>query len=307
MFATIIGPYPGVEAASEEERLVAVLGDQLEAGLGMLSDGRIARSDGDPSVVIDAWRAADAVGHHLAAVEGLEPPLIKACLLGPWSQGQGDPAMVRAAAEDLVPAIEGLFEAGAPVVQLTEPGIGDIDGSDAAASGLVSEVLERLAAPFARPDRHLSLALAGGGPTRLPPERLLVGFSSYLFDLIASPDDWNLCARVPGSAGLIVGVVDARAARAGAAEVGVWGARYASSMGGRGPARTGICPGAGLEHVDRAGARALLAFTADVARKADLPDAQLMRELDATAIDPRSAAMGRGEPRPRPPRGDTGT
>ena len=170
----------------------------------------------------------------------------------------------------------------------------------------MSEVLERVATPFAVPDRHLSLALAGGGPTRVPAERLLVGFSSYLLDLIASPDDWDVCARVPRAAGLIVGVVDARAARAGAAEVGVWGARYAASMGGRGPARTGISPGAGIERLDRAAARALLAFTADVARKADLPDTELMREIDPASIDARSAALGRSEPRPPRARGAPG-
>jgi hypothetical protein len=133
----------------------------------------------------------------------------------------------------------------------------------------------------------------------VPAERLLVGFSSYLLDLIASPDDWGVCSRVPGEAGLIVGVVDARAARAGAAEVGIWGARYAASMGGRGSARTGICPGTGIERLDRGAARALLAFTADVARKSDLPDTELMREVDPASIDARSAALGRAETRPR--------
>ena len=82
------------------------------------------------AAVVDAWRAADEVGHHLAAVAGIEPPLIKACLVGPWTAGHGDPP-VRAAAPTCVPAIAALFEAGAPVVQLTEPGIGDIDPDDA--------------------------------------------------------------------------------------------------------------------------------------------------------------------------------
>jgi hypothetical protein len=77
-------------------------------------------------------------------------------------------------------------------------------------------------------------------------------------------------------------------------------------MAGRGSARTGICPEAGIERLDRAGARALLAFTADVARKADLPDAQLMREVDPATIDARSAAMGRGEPPRRRGRRHTG-
>jgi hypothetical protein len=306
MFATIIGPYPEVAAASEDERLSLVLGDQLEAGLGMLTDGRVHRVVGHGAAVVDAWRAADRVGHHLAAVRGLEPPLIKACIVGPWTAGAGDPEAVRAHARAQRPAIEALFEAGTPVVQLTEPGIGSIEASDAAAIDLLSEVLEWLSLPMAG-DVHLSLAFAGGGPTAVPAERALVGFASYLFDLIASPDDWRVCRAVPGSCGLIVGVVDARAARAGGMEVGVCGARYAASMGGRGSSRTGLCPGAGLERLDRTTARALLAFTAEVARAADLPDPELMRALDPGTVDARSAALGRAEPRPRRTSGREGS
>lgn len=320
MFATLIGPYPDIAGASTEgQRLAAVLGDQLEAGLGMLTDGRVYRARTDPGAVVGPWRAADAVGHRLAAERGLEPPLIKACLEGPWTAAAGDP-IGRAAPADgpaaaidglavaidglavamdgLAVAIDALFEAGAPVVQLTELVTGPRHPSDPEAVGRLSGALEELAGRVVGRG-HLSLALIGDPPARVLPERLPVGFASYLFDLITSPDDWDACARVPGDGGLIVGVVDARAARGGAMEVGVWGARYAASMGGRGPARTGICPSAGLEHLDRDAARALLAFTAEVARKADLADEELMGELDPKAIDARSAALGRGAPRPR--------
>lgn len=311
MFATLIGPYPDIpDATSEGDRLRAVVEDQLDAGLGMVTDGRVHRVGRMPDRTVEAWRAADAVGHHLAAERGLEPPLVKACLLGPWSAGGGDPVRVRESASRLGPAIEALFEAGAPVVQLTEPGIGAVRASDAVAVDLVAEVLEQLATRSAGVGSagagsagagHLTLALAGGGPTSVPPDRLMVGFGSYLLDLIAAPDDWNVCARVPGASGLIVGVVDPRAARDGATEVGVWGARYAASMGGRGAARTGVCPGAGIERLGREAARAVLAFAAEVARKADLPDHELVGELDPSAIDARSAALGHATP--RPPRG----
>lgn len=298
MFATIIGPYPEIAAASEEERLALVLGDQLEAGLGMITDGRVHRARTDPASVVDAWRAADAVGHRLAAASGLEPPLIKACLVGPWTMGRGDPGRVRSAARRLTAAIDALFEAGAPVVQVTEPGVGSIDARDLAAIDLLGEVLDGLAAPVAGAG-HLSLALVGGGQTRVPPDRLVLGFASYLVDPISAPDDWRACALVPGEAGLIVGVVDPRPGRPGLKEVGVWGARYAASMGGRGVARTGVCPGAGIERLDRDSARTVLALAADIARAADLPDRELVPELDPAAIDARSAALGRGGLRPR--------
>lgn len=305
MFATLIGPYPPIVAArTEAERLTAVLEDQLEAGLGMLTDGRVHRVAADPGGMVRAWRAADAVGHHLAAERGLEPPLVKACLLGPWSAGGGDPTRVRRAAAHLGATLVALFDAGAPVVQLNEPGISGVDASDADAEGLLAEVLGALAERGAGRG-HLSLAVAGGDarvgwPAGVALGCLGVGFASYLLDPVTAPDDWAVCARVPGDSGLVVGVVDARRARAGAMEVGVWGARYAASMRGRGPARTGICPSAGVEHLDRGAARALLAITAEVARKADLPDRELVGAVDPLAVDARSGALGRGMLRPRP-------
>lgn len=299
MFATIIGPYPEIpDASSEHERLTAVLGDQLEAGLGLLTDGRLHRVTGAPGGVVRAWRAADTVARHLAEAEGLGPPLVKACLVGPWSLGGGDPGAVRSAATRLAAAIDALFEAGSAVVQLTEPGVGSIGGADRAAIELLGEVLEGLAAPFVGAG-HLALAVAGGAASQVPPDRLMVGMSSYLFDLIASPDDWNACARVPGDAGLVVGVVDPRPGRPGVREVGVWGARYAASMGGRGAMRTGVCPGSGIERLDRDAARGVLALAADVARAADLPDQALAEEVDPMAVDARSGALGRGGLRPR--------
>jgi hypothetical protein len=300
VFATLIGPYPDLPAPSEPERLTAILGDQLEAGLGLLTDGRVHAVAGRPGDVVDAWRAADRVGHHLAAIAGLEPPLIKACLVGPWTAGSGERDSVRAAAGRLIPAVTALFEAGAPVVQLTEPMIGSIAADDEPAIDVLVEVLMGLVDGVAPAEGHLSLALAGGGPTAVAPDRLLAtGFASYLCDLIASPDDWGLCARVPAESGLIVGVVDARARRAGAMEVGIWGARYAASMAGRGPQRIGVCPGTGIERLDRAAARGLLAFTAEVARMADLADAELAKVIDPRAVDARSAALGGGELPPR--------
>lgn len=308
MFATLIGPYPEIpDASTAEERLTAVLADQLDAGLGMIGDGRVRTVGSDPDAVVEAWRAADAVGHHLAAVRGLEPPLIKACMRVPWgTDGEGEDP-VRESVAHVSAAIGALLEAGAPVVQLTAhiPEALDRSGRPGPEPvALLAEALRELAAPWVGLG-HLSLAVVGSTASTLPPEHLPEGFASYLFDLVTSPDDWNACARVPGDSGLIAGVVDARAARAGAREVGVWGARYAASMGGRGPARTGICPGAGLEDLDRDAARALLAFTAEVARTADLPDERLAGELDPMAVDARSGALGRGSLRPRrSPRGE---
>ena len=294
VFATVIGPYPQIDG-SPQERLLATIGDQMEAGLGMLSDGLVHRvATADVAPVVDAWRSADEVGHHLAAIAGIEPPLIKACLVGPWSAGHRD---ARAVADQMVPTIRALFEAGAPVVQLTEAALGDIDPDDTAALDLLNSILTAVAADL---DGHLSLAIAGGRPTRIPYVRLFAApFASYLFDLIHSPDDWQLCARVPATSGLIVGVADARTPDPDTEAVSIWGARYAASLAGRGPSRVGLTTSARLEHLPRAVARAKLAALAEAGRKADLPDAELARVIDPRAIDARSAALGRYEPPPR--------
>lgn len=295
MFATIVGPYP-VIGGDPHAALAATVGDQLDAGSGMLTDGRVHTVDSAAGVtdVVAAWRAADQVGHQLAAAAGIDPPLIKACLVGPWTAGGGDVRRVRAATGHVRSAIEALAEAGAPVVQLTEPGIGDISAQDSDAMARLEEALTRVTdtAPT-----HLSLALAGGRPTKVPPERLFVApFASYLFDLINAPDDWACCSRAPAPSGLIVGVGDARTPDADTPEVSIWGARYAASMGGRGGGLVGLCMSAGLERLPRDVARAKLAALADAARSAELSNDALARVVDPRAVDARSAALGRYEP-----------
>ncbi|MCY7417343.1 MAG: hypothetical protein LH650_02395 [Chloroflexi bacterium] len=295
MFATLIGPYPQIDG-TPQERLMATIADQLEAGLGMLTDGQVHAVAGrDPAGVVGAWRAADAVGHHLAAVAGIEPPLIKACLVGPWTTARAKQRPAMDTAIDLVPVIAALFEAGVPVVQLTEPAIGFIDPADLDSLELLEAVLGIVsdAAPG-----HVSLALAGGPPTGVPYQRLFASpFASYLFDLVSAPDDWNLCARAPGTGGLIVAVADARTPDPDTEAVSVWGARYAASLGGRGPGRVGLAMSAGLELLPRDMAKAKLAALAEAGRKAELSNEELAQVIDPRAVDARSAGLGRYEPR----------
>ena len=259
----------------------------------MLTDGLVHDpGHGGVAAVVAAWRTADEVGRRLADVAGIEPPLIKACLVGPWTAGHRDP---RAAAHHVVPGITALFEAGAPVVQLTEPGIGDIDPDDAVSLERLESVLDAVTAPR---DGHISLAMAGGQPTRVPYQRLFAApFASYLFDLIRSPDDWNLCARVPPTSGLIVGVGDSRTADPDTEAVSVWGGPIC------GITRRSRCRAGRPRDVRRAGAAApgcrpgQAQRIAEAGRKADLSNAELAKVIDPRAVDARSAALGRYEPR----------
>jgi hypothetical protein len=291
MFATIAGGYPVPAGLPDDEALGEVVADQVRCGLGMVSDGVIHRvmTEADCQTIVERWRAADARARETAGGAGVEAPLVKACLAGPATLGAG------AAGVDLLRSVLlELFRAGAAVVQVTEEAGAAATGSDHW-SRLTHGVTE-----------HVTLAILGGA-IGLECEAAVVGggFASYLFDLVAGPDNWRIAARIPGERGLIVGVADARTERPDTDAVMVWGAQYAASMRGRGPERVGLAPSGGLERLPRPVARAKLVALAEASRKAGLRGPTLARELDPKAVDARSAAMGRYEPASRQ-RGEAG-
>ncbi len=122
MFASIAGLYPRLDEGDELD-LGEVLADQLEAGLGVVADGRLHAllQDEDIDAVVVAWARADAAVTGLLRSAGItdpeagrpaetsadpgagrpaetsaDRPLVKACLLGPLS-------MTVAAGEALAP------------------------------------------------------------------------------------------------------------------------------------------------------------------------------------------------------------
>jgi methionine synthase II (cobalamin-independent) len=263
-------------------------------------------SQSGAAAAIEAWRAADAVTRDHAEAAGLEPALVKACLVGPGDLGwaadpTGDGVARRratlAAAEQLHDLIAELFRAGAPVVQLEERCVTRLAPDDDAERGLLRDAWAR---SLGDPAGHVSLALLGGSAEAAGAALLYdAPFASYLFDLITGPDSWRVAASAPQDRGLIVGVADARVPSPDSEPVLIWGARYASSLGGRGPGRVGLAPSAGLETLPRAAANRKLAALAEAARKATLPVEQLASEIEPRAVDARSAALGRYEPRAR--------
>ena len=86
VFATIAGPYPRL-GGPPGDALAMTLADQLEAGLGLVADGRVWRleRDADVGLVVGAWSAAAAVIAQLTAAARAPPPPVKACLVGPLS------------------------------------------------------------------------------------------------------------------------------------------------------------------------------------------------------------------------------
>jgi hypothetical protein len=147
---------------------------------------------------------------------------------------------------------------------------------------------------------HVTLAILGGDAWAAGPELVYdAAFASYLYDLVAGPDNWRLAAKAPADRGLILGVADARDGKPDAEPVMIWAARYGASLQGRGLQRVGLAPSAGLERLPRDAALAKLRALAEAARKAGLPPDELAASVDPRAVDARSAALGRYVPRPR--------
>jgi methionine synthase II (cobalamin-independent) len=327
VFATVLGPYPHATTPDGHEilELRSVLRDQIEAGLGMVTDGhvRVPLSDlGVPDIagILDAWELADDTVRELAATfePGLEPPLVKACLVGPYSAGmlasaasrqRGGPRpsaatrrrAVLAAAEATAAAVSALFHAGAPVVQLAEDELTAIGTDDYGLRALAAEALARATADL---DGHISLSVAGGSADRAGAALFFdAPFRSYYFDLIHGPDNWRLITDAPRDRGIVCGVADCRSHAADDEPVMIWAGRYAASAEGRGVERVGLAPSAGLELLPRAIARRKMQALAEAAQKAGLPGTRLAEAIDPRAVDARSAALGRfdADARPREP------
>ena len=315
MFATLVGGYPWPRRTrrsrgSVDDRLKAVLDDQLEAGCGLLTDGWIDCPDPIGWVgsallaegaqrprrlrplTVDAWTTAQ----QLAGAA-----LVKQCLPGPYSLGRrlaaGDDRrpLTFALADELAGELVDLAAAGCPFIQVDEDAATAVT-DDPDERRLFVDAQARLLAGLgpegSRP--HLSLAISGGNADAAGPETIFApAYDSHLFDLIAGPDNWRLITHAPLERGIVLGVVDATATGDDDAALVVWAIGYAASTG-RGIERIGIAPSGSLAGLTRAAARAKLGLLGDVAdRVARRGEEAIGAWLDPRATDPRSAALGR--------------
>jgi methionine synthase II (cobalamin-independent) len=320
MFATLAGGYPATDPGSPPDRPVdelvrAILAEQAEAGLALLTDGSLRWPDPaeaiaqvllgtDPGrprreapLTVGAWRfAADAAG---------DIP-VKQCLPGPYSLGRRfahcEPAradLTRAFADALALELVDLAAAGCPFIQVDEDAAVSI-GPDPAEQALFRDAQARLLDGLGRTgDRpHLSLAISGGNADRAGAETIFAApYDSHLFDLIAGPDNWRLITTAPAERGIILGVADARSAQVDEPEVIVWAVAYASASRGRGEARIGIAPSGSLAGLPRGAARAKIERLGEIVRLVDLrAEEPIAASLDPRAVDSRSAALGSWTP-----------
>jgi len=300
MFATLAGSYPRPADDPPAGALRQVLGAQADAGLGLLSDGIVHRSD-DESALTGAWTAT----REAAAAEGIELP-IKLAVLGPWALVAltADPARAPSSTPDveaaqahaarLAVALAAVLAAGCPVVEIHEP-VATLPAGprrDAAFASVHRSLLSGLPG-----DAHATLAITGGDAEAIGPETLFgLGYRSYLFDLVGGPDSWRTIARAPADRGVILGVADASGARRTGLEEVAWAAGYAASLGGRGMERVGLSPSGGLDRLDPVRARALIELLGEASRLLTGDPEVLLRRLDPRAVDLRSAALGEYRP-----------
>jgi methionine synthase II (cobalamin-independent) len=134
---------------------------------------------------------------------------------------------------------------------------------------------------------HLSLAVTMGSAVHVGADALFEApFRSYLFDVIAGPDNWRLIAQAPAERGVVCGVADARTTRPDDLEVMVWAAQYAASTQGRGSDRVGLAPSTGLEYLPRDRAKAKIEVLGRAVRHAVEDPGEMVKALDPRAVAP---------------------
>lgn len=295
MFGTLLGALP--EPPDADDPLAIVVAAQEEAGLEPLTDGRraMARGDGggDP---VARWRRAQA----------LTQRAVKAVLVGPYTftrvgaphrrAGAARAQRALAAAAWLHERVLALAAAGCPLVEIQESEAHRI-GDDPAERRLFVDAHRVLLDGVA--GIHASLSIVGGSADAAGVETILAApYASLAVDLIAGPDNWRLVARTPGDRGIVAGVLEAREGSDDGPELPVWAAHYAASTGGRGLARVGLGTAGGLASLPWPVAVKKLQRLGEAARIAGLPRGEQADSLDPRAVDIRTAALGRGAPRP---------
>ncbi len=330
MFATLagglpdpgIGSPPGAEGAGEALR--RVVEDQRALGLEPVSDGLLDEPAGavvrtalalgarlagtrsgragersasarlgfdgppvlDPAAIVEPWRATA----RLAA-----PAAAKAIVGGPYSiaaLATDDPRernrLAQAVAETLNVALRALEAASCPLVQIEEPAATAI-GTATTERRAFGEAANRLLGGLSR--LHPSLAVVGGNADAAGPATFFgPPFRSYLFDLIAGPDNWRLVAEAPGDRGIVCGVVPVGPSLdVVSVEVLVYAAHYAASTNGRGLARVGLATAGSLAGVPYDEALARMRFLAEGAEAAAAAvDPAARRRLDRRSWDLRA-------------------
>jgi 5-methyltetrahydropteroyltriglutamate--homocysteine methyltransferase len=306
--------------AVQDDLVRELLTEQADAGLELLTDGQVRWDDPlsplshgldgleatgllrwfdtntyfrQPRALrAPSWRGPITLDDWRFASSATSLP-VKQCVVGPYTLGRladsgdvGRETLTLAAAEALHAELEALLAAGAPVVQVDEYALSTVGPADEAERALFREAMRRLTDGLGGRG-HLSLAVTMGSAEHVGSEALFEApFSSYLFDLIAGPDNWRLIAQAPVERGIVCGVADARSTRSDDLEVMVWAAHYAASTKGRGLERVGLAPSTGLEYLPRDRAKAKIEALGRAAHHAAQSPKEMVEAFDPQALGP---------------------
>jgi hypothetical protein len=278
VFGTLLGPLPRPslgDHARVEAIVDACLELQSEHGLEPATDGGWSLIPGD---VVGSWRGTSARADRL----------VKAVVVGPVSSGRS--------AEDVRREVARLGDAGCRWIEVHEPAAVSIsEAPDARAR--FAEAHQSLTRDL-DPDLHLSLAITGGPADAAGIDTILAGaYASLAVDLIDGPDNWRLAVAVPTERGVICGAMSAHPRSDDGPETLLWAARYAAGSKGRGVARVGLATSGSMRALSWDEAAAKVRRLGDAVRIASMPTDEQRTAIDPRAVDARSAALGRVEPR----------
>ncbi|HEY3336274.1 MAG TPA: hypothetical protein VGK16_13660 [Candidatus Limnocylindrales bacterium] len=303
MFAMLHGPLPA--PADGADPLHDAVTAQLAGGLDLVTEAGSLLADRDAALLraldegdtgpdgllVRVWRATATA----AASMGESPVAVAATVTGPYTlatRHRGlDPVSL---GERLLGELVALAAAGCPLVVVDEPEAVGIGADDRARTRFRDA--QRALLP-GDPPLHAMLAITGGSAWDAGPATILdAPYASYLLDLVAGPDNWDLARAVPGDRGIVCAALRAPSAE-DQAPLLVWAAQYAASMNGRGLARVGLANASPLGGLDPELARGALVALGRAARFAAMdPDAAIADGLDRRtfAQPPGRGARRRG-------------
>lgn len=332
MFASLASGYPRGPLPAQRDRLgeaegnadyaaVAelfvreILAEQETAGLAMLTDGGVRRSDRllglidglsgvEPAGVVDLPSGERVTRPRVVGEIGRPGPLtvdawrfaagavdlpVKQVVIGPYTIGRlaetderTREAVTMALAETLGEELRALVAVGCPVIQVDEESATQI-GDEVGEWELFARAHSAMTAGLPSPASvHLSLGLTGGSVTPAGFDAVFgLPYVSYLVDLLAGPASWRFVAAVPPERGIVCGAADTHRTAQDEVEVLTWAMAWAAA-GDRGSDRVGIAPNGSLSRLERLHAKRKierLGETIRIASMGPLPDV-------AEALDP---------------------
>jgi len=281
-------------ARVEDEVTLEVIGEQVEAGIDIITDGQIRWEDEQTYFArklsgfsIDgliryfdtntyfrqpiveggvAWREPITVRDWQFA-QAHSPRPVKAVITGPYTLARLSQdryygsleGLVMALAEALGQEALALQAAGAPIIQVNEPAILKHKED----FPLLKRALERMLAGV---EVERALYTWFGDIDGLYPQILELPVETIGLDFVLGPGNWEVIKRAPFTKKLGLGIVDARNTRLETVDFIVEKAREASKVVP--PERLYLHPSCGLEYLPREEAQAKLRRLAEGAKKA---------------------------------------